>query len=127
MALLWGLGLGLVDGAFFGLTREAYTSWLRMGNPNSTRDDLVRLYTLLGVAGAVSGLFTPLVYLWAAASVGSLVEVHIFRCIISVLISLLLGTMLFKDTINGFRALGVLFSMLGLVMILSSSAYATKN
>jgi drug/metabolite transporter (DMT)-like permease len=45
---------------------------------------------------------------------------------VSILFSLLLGSFLFKDTINGLQGLGVLFSMVGLVLVLKSSAFA-KN
>uniref|UniRef100_A0A6C0KY09 EamA domain-containing protein n=1 Tax=viral metagenome TaxID=1070528 RepID=A0A6C0KY09_9ZZZZ len=127
MALVWGLGLGLLDATFFGLARESYKSWSRLASPNATDADMTRVWTVLGGAGAVGGILAPLMYLWAAYSVGSLVEIHIYRCVVSVLVSLLLGAFVFQDTINGFRALGVLFSMLGLVLVLSSSAFAVKD
>jgi len=126
MALLWGLGLGLVDAAFFGLARESYTAWTRLNSPNSTGKDSVRLWSLLGAAGVAGGLVSPLLYLWAAYSLESLVEAHLYRCVVSILLSLLLGSALFKDTINGLRGLGVLFSMVGLLLVLNSSAFA-KN
>jgi len=126
MALLWGLGLGLTDAAFFGLVRESYTAWTRLSSPNSTSKDSVRVWSLLGAAGVIGGLVSPLMYLWAAYSLETLVEAHLYRCTISILLSLLLGSVLFKDTINGLRGLGVLFSMVGLVLVLNSSAFA-KN
>lgn len=126
MALLWGLGLGLSDAAFFGLARETYSRWTRLSSPNATDTDMQRVWLTLGAAGLVGGILNPLLYLWAAYGLESLVEAHIFRCVVSVLLSLLLGTFVFKDTINGFRALGVLFSMLGLVLVLTSSAFPQK-
>ena len=29
-ALIWGLGLGVADGTFFALMREAYGSWVKL-------------------------------------------------------------------------------------------------
>jgi drug/metabolite transporter (DMT)-like permease len=126
MALLWGLGLGLTDAAFFGLVRESYTAWTRLSSPNSTGKDSVRVWSLLGAAGVAGGVVSPLLYLWAAYSLETLVEAHLYRCIVSILLSLVLGSVLFKDTINGLQGLGVLFSMVGLLLVLNSSAFA-KN
>jgi EamA domain-containing membrane protein RarD len=122
-ALIWGLGLGIADGTFFALSREAYSAWSKLQRPNAGKESNTRLWASLVGAGAIGGIAVPLMYLWAAYSIGSLIEVHIYRCIMSVLFSLLFGSFIFKDTVNGFRALGVLFSMLGLVLVLSSSAW----
>ena len=121
--LIWGLGLGLADGTFFALARETYASWKKLDGPTPPKDIMTHLWMSLIGAGLLGGVLAPLLYLWAGYSLGSIIEVHIYRCIISVLLSLLFGSFLFKDGINGFRALGVLFSMLGLVLVLSSTAW----
>ena len=125
-ALIWGLGLGIADGTFFALMREAYGSWLKLQDVYPPKETKTQMWFALMGAGLTGGICVPLLYLWAAYSIGSLIEVHIYRCIISVLLSLLFGSFMFKDGLNGFRALGVLFSMLGLVLVLGSSAWGDQ-
>jgi hypothetical protein len=125
-ALIWGLGLGIADGTFFALMREAYGSWLKLQDLYPPKETKTQMWFALMGAGLTGGICVPLLYLWAAYSIGSLIEVHIYRCIISVLLSLLFGSFMFKDGLNGFRALGVLFSMLGLVLVLGSSAWGDQ-
>lgn len=123
--ILWGIGLGIVDGAFFLLMREAYAAWSKQQRANAVESSA--MWQLgLGAAG-VGGLLVPLVYFCAATSTGSLVDVHIYRCIVSMLITLLLGYYLYEDTINGLRGLGVLLSVAGLVVVLSSTEWGTKQ
>ena len=122
-AVLWGTGLGIVDGTVFSLMREAYNAWIKLQRPNATESTNTRMWVNLGGAAGLGGILMPIIYLWAAYSVGSLMEVHIYRCIVSVLCALLVGTFAFNDTINGFRALGVFFSILGLALVLTSTAW----
>jgi len=124
--LIWGLGLGLIDGTFFALSRETYAAWTKLQGLNPPKDMLTHLWFSLIGAGLLGGIVTPLLYLWAGYSIGSIIEVHIYRCMISVLLALLFGSYFFQDGINGFRALGVLFSMLGLVLVLSSTAWGNN-
>ena len=121
--MLWGTGLGIVDGTVFSLMREAYNAWIKLQRPNATESTNTRMWVNLGGAAGLGGILMPIIYLWAAYSVGSLMEVHIYRCIVSVLCALLVGTFAFNDTINGFRALGVFFSILGLALVLTSTAW----
>jgi hypothetical protein len=125
-ALIWGLGLGVADGTFFALMREAYGSWVKLQDLHPPKETHTQMWFALMGAGLTGGICVPLLYLWAAYSIGSLIEVHIYRCIISVLLALLFGSFMFKDGLNGFRALGVLFSMLGLFLVLGSSAWGDQ-
>ena len=122
-SLIWGVGLGIADGTFFALMREGYDAWNKMQRPNATKDSTSKFWLALGAGAGVGGIVMPLMYIWAAYSLGSLIEIHIYRSIFSVVFSILFGSFMFKDTLNGYRALGVLFSLLGLVLVLGSTAW----
>ena len=123
--ILWGIGLGIVDGAFFLLMREAYAAWQKQQRSNAVESNA--MWQLGLGAAAVGGLLVPLIYLWAFTTVGSLVDIHMYRCIVSMLIVLLLGYYLYEDTINGLRGLGVILSAVGLVVVLSSTEWGSKQ
>ena len=99
MSLFWGLGLGLGDGIFYALARDSYEIYLKTKKLNTfyTSFDIWKLI----LSGALLGLLAPLGYLWAAYSVGGLLDVHIIRCLVSALISILFSSYVFKDTVNG--------------------------
>jgi hypothetical protein len=46
---------------------------------------------------------------------------------ISLLISLFVGTVVYNDTVNGFRSLGLLFAGIGLSLVLISTAYGSEK
>ena len=115
--------MGLADGLFFTLGRNAFELWTKNERPNASKNEKSRMWQNLGVMSIIGGIISPLLYFWAAYKLGSLVEVHIFRSIISVIFSLFIGYFIFEDTINGFRLLGLSFSLLGLILILTSTAY----
>jgi uncharacterized membrane protein len=123
--ILWGIGLGIVDGAFFLLMREAYAAWSKQQRANAVESSTMWQLSL-GAAG-VGGLLVPLAYFWTAVATGSLVDLHIYRCVVSMLIVLLLSYYFYEDTINGLQGLGVLLSVAGLVVVLSSTELGTKQ
>lgn len=121
-SLLWGLGLGVTDGAMFSLIRDSYADWSAGQKANGPADYLTRVWQNLILAGIIGGVVVPYFYFWSAFSVGTLVEIHIYRCLLSLLISLCIAYS-YKDTINGFMGLGLTFTAIGLCLILMSTAY----
>jgi len=121
--VLWGLGLGIVDGALYSLIRDSYAIWNNSQMANGRPNNMTRLWQNLILASIIGGFVFPYFYFWAAYSVGSIAEIHIYRCMISLLISLFVGTVIYHDNVNNFRALGVLFAAVGLCLVLISTAY----
>jgi len=121
MSLLWGLGLGLGDGVFYGLARDSYDIYLKANKLNSVFSSF-DIWKLL-LSGALLGLVAPLGYLWAAYSVGGLLDVHIIRCLVSALFSIAFSSYVFEDTINGWRYIGLGLSFLGLFFIILSTQH----
>lgn len=121
MSLLWGLGLGLGDGIFYVLARETYDIYLKANKLNSifTSSDIWKVL----FSGALLGILAPLGYLWAAYSVGGLLDVHIIRCLVSLLFSIAFSSYVFKDTINGWRYIGLGLAFLGLFFVILSTQY----
>ena len=126
-SLLWGLGLGIIDGALYSLIRDTYDIWQRKERANGPANAMTKLWQNLILASILGGFIFPYFYFWAAYSVGSIAEIHIYRCMISLLISLFIGTVVFYDTVNGFRSLGVLFTVIGLCLVLISTAYGSER
>lgn len=124
-SLLWGLGLGIIDGALYSLIRESYSVWQNAERANGPA--INKLWQNLILASVIGGFVFPYFYFWAAYSVGSIAEIHIYRCMISLLISLFIGSVVYNDTINGFRSLGVLFAAIGLCLVLISTAYGSER
>jgi uncharacterized membrane protein len=125
-SVLWGLGLGVSDGALYSLIRETYEVWQKGQKPNGPVNYLTTVWQNLILAGLIGGLVVPYFYFWAIYSVGSIAEIHILRCLVSVLISLFIGFTVYKDNINGYRAIGLLFTIVGLVLVLGSTAYGKE-
>jgi uncharacterized membrane protein len=126
-SLIWGLGLGVIDGTLYALIRESYSIWLKKERANGPADATTKLWQNLILTSIIGGFVFPYFYFWAAYSVGSIASIHIYRCMISLLISLFIGAVIYKDTINGFRSLGLLFTSIGLALILFSTAYGTER
>jgi len=126
-SLLWGLGLGIVDGALYSLIRDSYDIWQRKEKANGPANSMTKLWQNLILASILGGFVFPYFYFWAAYSVGSIAEIHIYRCMISLLISLFIGTVVYNDTVNGFRSLGLLFTGIGLSLVLFSTAYGSEK
>jgi hypothetical protein len=126
-SVLWGLGLGIVDGALYSLIRDSYNIWQRKEKANGPANSMTKLWQNLILASIIGGFVFPYFYFWAAYSVGSIAEIHIYRCMISLLISLFIGTVVYNDTINGFRSLGLLFTGVGLSLVLISTAYGSER
>lgn len=126
-SLLWGLGLGIVDGALYSLIRDSYNIWQQKERANGPANAMTKLWQNLILASIIGGFVFPYFYFWAAYSVGSIAEIHIYRCMISLLISLFIGTVVYNDTINGFRSLGLLFTGIGLSLVLISTAYGSER
>ena len=122
-SLLWGLGLGIIDGALYSLTRDSYDIWGKKERANGPANAMTKLWQNLILTTIIGGFIFPYFYFWAAYSVGSIAEIHIYRCMISILISLFIGTVVYHDTVNGFRSLGLLFTVVGLCLVLISTAY----
>ena len=122
-SLLWGLGLGIIDGALYSLIRDSYDIWQKKERANGPANGMTKLWQNLILASIIGGFVFPYFYFWAAYSVGSIAEIHIYRCMISLLISLFIGTVVYNDSINGFRSLGLLFAVIGLCLVLISTAY----
>lgn len=117
------IGLGLIDFTFFVLIHEAYKTWTKLQRPNVTDELNIRLWALLGCAGFLGGLLAPIIYIWACYNGGSITEIHIFRTSISLLLSLIMGFYIFKDSINGLRIFGLLLSVIGFALVMFSSEY----
>jgi len=126
-SLLWGLCLGIVDGALYSLIRDSYNIWQHKEMANGPANAMTKLWQNLILASILGGFIFPYFYFWAAYSVGSIAEIHIYRCMISLLISLFIGTVVYNDTVNGFRSLGVLFTVIGLCLVLISTAYGSEK
>lgn len=126
-SVLWGLGLGIVDGALYSLIRDSYNIWQQKERANGPVNAMTKLWQNLILASIIGGFVFPYFYFWAAYSVGSIAEIHIYRCMISLLISLFIGTVVYNDTVNGFRSLGVLFTCIGLSLVLFSTAYGSEK
>jgi len=125
-SVLWGLGLGIVDGALYSLIRDSYNIWQSHERANGPANAMTKLWQNLILASIIGGFVFPYFYFWAAYSVGSIAEIHIYRCMISLLISLFIGTVVYNDTVNGFRSLGLLFTFIGLSLVLISTAYGSE-
>ena len=121
LPVLWGLGLGLGDGVFYALARDSYDVYLKTNKLNSVLTS-VDIWKLLGL-GAVLGLIAPIGYLWAAYSVGGLLDVHIYRCLVSAIFALCFSSYIFKDSVNGYRDIGLGLCSLGFLFILLSTKY----
>lgn len=126
ISLLWGLGLGVLDSTLFTLIRESYKIWTKSQKPNAPANSMTKLWQMLILAVIISGFIFPYLYFWAVYSVGYIAEIHIYRCMVSLLLSLFIGTMLYKEAINGFRSLGLAFAVIGLTLILISTAYGSE-
>ena len=116
---IWGLFLGLGDGAFYALARNTYDIYKKANKLNSTLG-LADIWKMLGF-GAVIGILAPLGYLWAASSVGGLLDVHIYRCLASIICALLVSVYTFKDIVNGYQFVGLLMTIIGLLFIVYST------
>lgn len=123
MIALWGLGLGLIDGVFFTLMRNSYSIWNKTQKTDGPADGLTKVWQNLILASAIGGFIVPYLYFWSAYSLGSITELHIYRCLISLLISVFIGTFIYKETFNGYTGIGLLFTIIGLVMVLMSTRY----
>ena len=126
-SVLWGLGLGIIDGALYSLIRDSYSIWQNQERANGPANSMTKLWQNLILASIIGGFVFPYFYFWAAYSVGSIAEIHIYRCMVSLLISLFIGTVVYNDTINGFKSLGVLFATIGLCLVLISTAYGSEK
>ena len=122
-SLMWGLFLGLGDGVFYGLARDTYDLYVNANKLNSLLTEF-DIWKMLGL-GAVLGILAPLGYLWAGSSVGGLLDVHIYRCLVSALFAICFSSYSFGDTVNGYRAVGILLSIIGFFFILLSTSYAS--
>ena len=125
-SLLWGLGLGVIDGALYSLIRDSYNLWNKNSRANGPATAMTEFWQNMIMASIVGGFVFPYFYFWAAYSVGTIAEIHIYRCMISLLISLFVGTVIYQDTVNGFRSLGLLFTFIGICLVLISTAYGKE-
>jgi uncharacterized membrane protein len=123
MIALWGLGLGLMDGAFFTLMRNSYAIWNKSQRVNSPANGLTKVWQNLLLACMIAGFIVPYLYFWANYSVGSISEIHIYRCLISLLLSIFIGIYIYGDTFNQYTGIGLLFAFIGLCMVLLSTRY----
>ena len=126
-SLLWGLSLGIIDGALYSLIRDSYSIRQKQERANGPSNAMTKLWQSLILTSIIGGFIFPYFYFWAAYSVGSIVEIHIYRCMISILISLFIGTIVYNDTVDGFRSLGVLFTVVGMSLVLFSTAYGSEK
>lgn len=126
-SLLWGVGLGVLDGALYTLIRDSFKLWTKHQKANGPVNSMTKLWQNLIITCALGGFIFPYMYFWAAYSIGSIAEIHIYRCMVSLLISLFIGTMIYKDAINGFRSLGLTFTIIGMCLILISTAYGSES
>ena len=121
MSALWGLGLGLADSLFFVLARKAYDIYIQSHKLNSmlTTFDIWQ-YVLLG---SFIGVATPIAYLWAAYNVTGLIDIHLYRCVISAFFAILYSHYAFHDTINGYKLIGAGLATVGLLFVIFSTMY----
>jgi uncharacterized membrane protein len=121
MSALWGLGLGLADSLFFVLARKAYDIYIQSNKLNSmlTAVDIWQ-YVFLG---SLIGVLTPIAYLWAAYNVTGLIDIHLYRCVISAFFAILYSHYAFDDTINGYKLIGAGLSAIGLLFVIFSTMY----
>lgn len=126
-SILWGLGLGVIDGALYSLIRESYQLWNRNARANGSANAMTDFWQNMILATIIGGFVFPYFYFWAAYSIGSIAEIHIYRCMISLFISLFIGTFVYQDSINGFRSLGLLFTFIGISLVLISTAYGKES
>ena len=121
MSALWGLGLGLADSLFFVLARKAYDTYILSNKLNSklTTFDIWQ-YVLLG---SLIGVATPIAYLWAAYNVTGLIDIHLYRCVISAFFATCYSHYAFNDTINGYKLIGAGLSAIGLLFVIFSTMY----
>jgi hypothetical protein len=121
MSALWGLGLGLADSLFFVLARKAYDIYIQSHKLNSTLTTFdIWQYVLLG---SFIGVLTPIAYLWAAYNVTGLIDIHLYRCVISAFFAILYSHYAFDDTINGYKLIGAGLSAIGLLFVIFSTMY----
>jgi hypothetical protein len=120
---IWGLFLGLGDGAFYAIARDTYDVYISANRLNS-KLTVVDIWKMLGI-GAVLGICAPLGYLWAGSSVGELLDVHIYRCLVSIICAMLVSVYAFRDTVNGYQFAGALMMTIGFLFILYSTNYAS--
>jgi len=121
MSLLWGIGLGLADGLFYAVARETYDIYLK-NNRLYSSFSITDIWRLLFLSVCIS-VIAPFGYLWAAYSVVGLLDVHIYRCLISALLALCFSSYVFKDTVNGYKNIGLFLCSIGfLFVILSTTA-----
>ena len=119
MSLIWGVGLGLADGVFYALARETYDIYLKQNRLYSSfkRSDIWRFLSM----SVFICIIVPLGYLWAAYSVdGGLLDVHMYRCLISSILALCFSAYLFKDTINGYKNIGLFLCFIGFLFVILS-------
>ena len=121
MSAIWGLGLGLADSLFFVLARKAYDTYIQSHKLNSmlTTFDIWQ-YVLLG---SLIGAVTPIAYLWAAYNVTGLIDIHLYRCVISAFFAILYSHYAFNDTINGYKLIGAGLASVGLLFVIFSTMY----
>ena len=121
MSAIWGLGLGLADSLFFVLARKAYDTYIQSNKLNSilTTFDIWQ-YVLLG---SLIGVVTPIAYLWAAYNVTGLIDIHLYRCVISAFFAILYSHYAFNDTINGYKLIGAGLGAVGLMFVIFSTMY----
>jgi len=117
--VVWGVFLGLGDGVFYALARDTYAIYKKANKLNATVG-LADIWKMLGL-GALLGVCAPLGYLWAASSVDGLIDVHIYRSLVSIICALLFSVYIFKDTVNGYQFSGVLMTIIGLLFIVYST------
>lgn len=120
-SIIWGLLLGLLDGLFYASASETYNVFLKANRLNTLLGEL-DIWKMLGV-GALLGIVAPIGYLWAGNSVGSLIDVHIYRCLVSVISAIFINGYFFGDTVNGYRGIGFFLVFLGLLCIGVSTSY----
>jgi uncharacterized membrane protein len=121
MSALWGLGLGLADSLFFVLARKAYDTYIQSNKLNSMLTTLdIWQYVILG---SLVGVLTPIGYLWAAYNVSGLIDIHLYRCVISAFFAIIYSHYAFKDTINGYKLIGIGLASIGLLFVIFSTMY----
>lgn len=122
MSLLWGIGLGLSDSVFYALARKTYDMYLKKNSLYYTFEsgDLWRPLCM----SALICVIVPIGYLWAAYSVGGLLDVHIYRCLVSSILALCFSSYIFKDSVNGYKNIGLFLCSIGFLFVILSTMYA---
>lgn len=122
IAATCGIGLGLADSLFFVCARKAYDMYIQSNRLNSkiTSTDIWQ-YILYG---SLIGSLTPIGYLWAAYYDSGLIDIHLYRCLVSALLAVVYSYYVYKDSINGYRLIGMGMATIGLAFVLFSTMFA---